>query len=155
MVIQEDIRLDMASDPRLLGAVRALVRRYLRTAGVPADQVDGAVLAVDEACSNSIRHSYGGRTDQRIDLTLRMTDGHAEIVLCDQGVPADPGKCQRKDLESFDSESLRPGGLGVQFMHRVFDEVHFEPGPSRGNRVTMRLRWPSHPEEDGRRAQDA
>jgi hypothetical protein len=45
-------------------------------------------------------------------------------------------------------DDLQPGGLGVRLIHEVFDEVHFCPGESRGNCVTMRLRRGSKSEVD-------
>jgi anti-sigma regulatory factor (Ser/Thr protein kinase) len=36
-------------------------------------------------------------------------------------------------------EMVRPGGIGLKLMHRIFDEVHITAGEKRGNRVRMRL----------------
>jgi len=153
-VAHDDMRLDLAANPRLLNPVRALVRSYLLANGFPPEQADLVVLAVDEACANSIRHSYGGQ-EGRIVLTLRKSSEHLEFILRDEGVPAEPDKCVKKESPPPDIESLRPGGLGVQLMHRVFDEVRFEPGSNRGNCVTMRLRRPETQGKGARRAQDA
>ena len=43
-------------------------------------------------------------------------------------------------LEAPDPDQLQPGGLGVQLMHRAFDEVLFCPGREAGNCVILRAR---------------
>jgi anti-sigma regulatory factor (Ser/Thr protein kinase) len=94
---------------------------------------------VDEACSNAIRHAYAGRADGRLDLELCGDDKAIRIVLTDEGTPAEPGRVARQKVSRPSVRTVKPGGLGVQLMYRVFDEVCFEPGDERGNRVTMRL----------------
>ncbi|MCL4691653.1 MAG: ATP-binding protein [Candidatus Hydrogenedentes bacterium] len=146
--------LDLASDPRLLNGVRGLIRGYLVSAGVTGEQADCIVLAVDEACANSIRHSYGGSRDYRIRLIARRDATGIEFELRDDGVPAELERCKKKESIGVpDGSTLQPGGLGVQLMHEVFDEVTFTPGQERGNRVTMRLSLPVNP-GSVKRAQD-
>lgn len=135
----DDLRLDLASQARLLAPVRGLVRTYLLSEGFSSDKAEEVVLAVDEACTNAIRHSYDGDPGQRLILSVRKRDGAVEFELSDEGKPIEPDRCRRRDLDRPDPATLAPGGLGVQFMYRVFDEVTFRPGRERGNRVIMRL----------------
>ena len=140
---QDDIHIDVVSDPRLLASVRGLVRTYLINEGFSEERAGEIVLAVDEACTNAMRHSYGGKGEGRLKLTVRLRDGSIEFILKDKGVPVAPEKCARKEIAAPDSASLSPGGLGVQLMHTVFDDVKFRPGKKTGNRVVMRLKRPS------------
>jgi len=138
--MRPDLRVDLASDPRLLSAVRAMVRSYMGLQGFPPERVEEVVLAVDEACTNAIRHSYGGRTDRSIGVELYGEPEYVQIVLRDEGVPALRERLAPRDLKAADPATVKPGGLGVQIIYRVFDEVAFEPGEHEGNRVTMRLK---------------
>lgn len=135
-----DFEIEMRSEPRLLHSMRGLVWRYVRGAGFPEERADEAVLAVDEACTNSMRHAYGHRTGERVWLTLAEAPDGIEITVRDEGTPAPADCLQRKDLLPPDPDDLRPGGLGVQLIYRVFDEVEFTTGTDRGNTVRMRLR---------------
>ena len=83
----KDLSIVFRSAPKLLCDVRAMIRSYLINQGVRDDKVQEVVLAVDEACTNAIRHSYGGSTDARLRLTVRKLDGSVEFVLRDRGVP--------------------------------------------------------------------
>lgn len=144
---QDDIHIDVVSDPRLLGSVRGLVRTYLLNEGFSSERAGEIVLAVDEACTNAMRHSYGGKTEGRLRLTVRLRDGVIEFILKDRGVPVAPEKCVRKEPAAPDAASLTPGGLGVQLMYSVFDDVRFRPGKTTGNRVVMRLKRPEKTNE--------
>ena len=137
---KQDIYIEIASDPKLLKSIRGLVGGYLENQGVSPDRADDVVLAVDEACANAIRHSYGNRIDGKLTLSFHANDRELEIVLNDEGIPAPANRVRRKEAVLPDKEHLTPGGLGVQLMYQVFDEVVFSPGAVRGNRVTMRLK---------------
>lgn len=136
----DDIRLEVRSDPRLLRTIRCLVRGWVEACELTSDVADEMVLAIDEACSNAIRHSYGGDCDRFVELTLRADDQFLEIRLCDQGEPCPPEHRERRALDIPDPAKLEPGGLGVQLIHRAFDEVDFCPGASSGNCLIMRRR---------------
>lgn len=136
----QEMHFEVTSDPRLLCCLRALVRTYMGVLGYNVERTEEVVLALDEACTNAIRHSYGGRPDQRLELDFRVCDEYTEITLRDSGAPAPKAKLARRNLEADSPEAVRPGGLGVQIIHRVFDDVVFEPGETQGNTVTMRLK---------------
>ena len=122
--------------------MRSLVRSYIQSLGFGRDRTQDIVLAVDEACANAIRHSYGGNLGGRVTLTLRSNEKRVELRLRDDGRPAPREKLARRELERPTRETAQPGGLGIQFMYQVFDEVEFVPGAERGNSVTMRLNRP-------------
>ena len=134
------IRVELTSDTRLLASIRSLVRTYFRDAGIDPERVVELVLAVDEACSNAMRHAYAGRTDGRIVLELSSDHGTVDVMLHDDGAPAEPERIARRDLQQPKSlDDLPIGGLGVQLIYEVFDEVEYRQGKERGNTVLMRL----------------
>ncbi|RLE16902.1 MAG: hypothetical protein DRJ50_14640 [Actinobacteria bacterium] len=141
----DDLRLQVSSDPRLLGVIRGVIHVWLEVLGLVIDRRQEVVLAVDEACSNAMRHAYEGRTDESIELVLSASDEWVEITVSDQGRPC-PTECSEyRPLLPPEPHEVEPGGLGVKLIHEVFDEVRFCPGTSHGNCVTMRLhRTPKH-----------
>lgn len=135
----------MRSDPHLLKSVRSLVRCYARELGYDDDTVDRIVLAVDEACTNAIRHAYHGDEERALSLKLGFDDGSLSIEVGDEGCPA-PRERLGKRIEESPAEAgeIKPGGLGIPFMREVFDSVEFEAGEAQGNRVRLRLKQPAH-----------
>jgi anti-sigma regulatory factor (Ser/Thr protein kinase) len=138
--VDRDLRLTVRSDPKLLGSVRSLVRGWVKSWGIDDKTTGDVVLAIDEACTNAIRHAYEGRCDGSVELTLHAEPEYLEFQVSDQGVPCPPECAERRPLEAPDPNDLQPGGLGIQLIHEVFDEVDFCPGVSGGNCVTMRLK---------------
>lgn len=135
----EIVTLEVSSDPRLLGLIRGVTQTWLELADIAADRRHEIVLAIDEACSNAIRHAYGGRTDGSVELEFAASDDHVEITVNDQGKPCPPECAEYQPLVAPDPHEMTPGGLGVKLIHKIFDEVRFCPGTTRGNCVTMRL----------------
>jgi len=88
-------------------------------------------MAVDEAATNIIRHSYGNRTDAGLALTVQAFPNRLEFVLEDQAPKVEGGPFKPRALED-----LRPGGLGTYFMNCFVDEVRYEDVPE-GNRLRL------------------
>lgn len=107
-----------------LGADQAIARRVQ--------------LVVDEACTNIIKHAYSGGAGP-IKLALELAGSDLIISIQDRGRPFDPARVPPPDLTS-DVEDRRPGGLGVYFMKKLMDEVHYAFDESGGNILTLRKR---------------
>lgn len=135
-----DLRLTVRSDPKLLASIRSLVRRWVESWDINKKTVDDVVLAIDEACTNAIRHAYEGRRDGSVELTLHAAPDYFEFQVSDTGVLCPPECTERRPLNPSDIDDLKPGGLGIQLIREVFDEVDFCPGESGGNCVTMKLK---------------
>lgn len=134
-----ELRLEVSSDPRLLGLIRGVLQVWLGIVKIDAERRAEVVLAVDEACSNAIRHAYGGRTDGRVELVLASSDEWIEITVSDEGTPCPPERTEYRPPAPTSANDIQPGGLGVRLMYEIFDELRFCPGSPRGNCVTMRL----------------
>ena len=135
-----ELRLQVSSHPMLLGVVRGVLQTWMEVFGIARDRRHEVMLAVDEACSNAMRHAYEGRCDESLELVLDASPEWVEITVSDQGVPCPPECIEEFAPEPPTAEDLKPGGLGVKLIHEVFDEVRYCPGTTRGNCVTMRLR---------------
>lgn len=128
----KSIRISISSDPIFLRILRAAIDEVSALAGFPRKECAKIILAVDEACSNVIRHAYHNRPGQPIYVTCRITPIKLEIVIVDLGEPADIQSIKSRPLDE-----LRPGGLGVHIIRTVMDEVHYENLAKIGNRLIM------------------
>lgn len=108
--------------------VRASLDRAAEVLHFQAAERRAIVRSVDEALANVMRHAYGGKSGMPIAVTFRRLHGRnhpmdnagIEVVLEDQGIPAEPSK-----LEGRPFDEIRPGGLGLHFMRQSMDEVEF------------------------------
>ena len=122
------LRMQLRSNPQMLSVVRGALTPLAEVLGLPDRECRAVVRAVDEALTNIIRHAYRGQTDQPIEASFRSIrvrrDGAQntalEILLEDKGVRVD-----RADLRGRRLEDVRPGGLGLHFMHQSMDTVEF------------------------------
>jgi anti-sigma regulatory factor (Ser/Thr protein kinase) len=129
-------KLAFLGDTCELASVRRTVREFFHGCGIGECEAELMVVAIDEACTNVIRHAYH-KACRPVRLSLEHhPDGTLEIILRDYGTPCDPAKIRGRALGRF-----RPGGLGVHLIRRAFDEVSYLPQP-RGTRLVMR-KFPS------------
>jgi anti-sigma regulatory factor (Ser/Thr protein kinase) len=101
--------------------LRTCIRECAKAYGFDEETVQHLVLAVDEAATNIIRYAYEGKTDGKIEVDVVAGSDSWEVRLRDYGKKCDPAKMRGRDLED-----VRPGGLGLYFIHQAFDEVHFD-----------------------------
>ena len=117
-------------------SVRTRLRAALDEQGVGPELRDKLVLAIDEACTNVIRHAYCGGEDETISLRLSRERDMLVFELHDNAPCVDPNKITARDLGE-----CRPGGLGVPFIRTLMDDWLLQPGPDgRGNVLRMRKR---------------
>jgi serine/threonine-protein kinase RsbW len=104
--------------------VREFVGKFARENGLSPSEVYAAQLAVDEAFSNIIEHSYGGECLEKIECTCQVLDSGVAISLRDCGKPFDPTAVPDPDLEA-ELEDRDIGGLGLFFIRQLMDEIEF------------------------------
>jgi anti-sigma regulatory factor (Ser/Thr protein kinase) len=119
------------SDPANLRAVRVELEEFAGRAGADEAAIHSIGLCVNEALANVIRHGYGGRHDQPVEITADSTAGEIRVAIRDWAAPIDPSK-----LPTAPKDPLVPGGLGLLCMRRMMDDVQFIP-QSDGNLLTM------------------
>lgn len=112
-------------------------------AGLAEADVFHVELACDEACTNIIEHAYGAEDQGNIEARWEVDGNRFVITLHDHGRSFDPQQIPSPITVSTTDvsdatllESLREGGLGVHFIRKLMDEVHFrfEDG---GNTLTL------------------
>ncbi|WDP89154.1 MAG: ATP-binding protein [Desulfobacter sp.] len=128
------IELAVPSHPKFLKLVRDVMRNAAKSLGITGDRADGIILAVDEACSNIIRHSYMGRVDKTIEFSITLGKAALTIAISDSGKKWNP---PAKDLNKESLNKLKPGGLGLLIIRRVMDRIDFSRANSGKNIIRM------------------
>ncbi len=117
-------------------AVRDFVSDAAREFGFTDDDVNKIALAVDEACTNVIKHAYRFAPDRDITVRVRPHDSAFEVSISDSGVGFDPSGVHAPDMKDYFSH-FRKGGLGVYLMKRLMDKVEYEIDPGKRNEVRL------------------
>ena len=129
------IFIRLPSRTEFLAIERALVRTICQLCGFPDEDADRIVLAVDEACTNIIRHGYGGPCERPIEISAAPLDGAPGGVVLrirDYGVQVDPDQ-----LKPCPHEEIRPGGQGVNIIYKVMDEVRYSRADGGGMELLL------------------
>jgi len=116
--------------------VREFVGEAARTFGFSEEDAANIVLAVDEACTNIIKHAYQYATDKEIEVTVFPNHDSFEISIYDSGRSFDPAEIREPDLKEHIGHRKR-GGLGVYLMKKLMDKVEYNF--HRGKRNEVRL----------------
>lgn len=122
-------------DLEQLGVVREFVVGVARDLGLAQDDVYGLQLAVDEACTNVVRHAYGGLGGQ-VEVEVAVDGDRIQIVIRDWGAAFDPEAVPAPDITA-PLEQRPLGGLGLFLMREMMDEIHFSFDADQGNTLTM------------------
>lgn len=134
-MIQKLYSLTVPGDVTNLRVIADFITQTVREAKLEEQDVFAIQMAVDEACTNVIEHAYACAPGD-IHLTCQVKSGECVITIRDYGHPFDPEAVPPPDLDS-DLEDRRIGGLGLYFMRKLMDEVHFSFDPDMGNQVVM------------------
>lgn len=108
-----------------LDTVREYFAAAAQEAGFSEKQIYEIQMAVDEAFTNVIEHSYGGETNQPVECSYEIQEQGMLITMKDYGEPFNPEDIPAPDLLS-DIKERNVGGLGMHFIHNLMDEVDFE-----------------------------
>lgn len=130
--LKSPVVLDIPADPASLFIVRAAVGKIAEKVGFGSKEADKLVLAVDEACTNVIRHAYKEIQEGRIILTFLIDAESLEIRMRDFGEVGDPAGFKPRNLGD-----IRPGGLGIHFIRSALDEIQYETPPDGGTLLRM------------------
>jgi serine/threonine-protein kinase RsbW len=111
-----------------LERVRTFVAAAAEACGLEPAAVYAVQLAVDEAFSNIIEHSYQGEDPASfIQCDCRISSTNLSITLRDCGRPFNPLEVPQPDFNT-DLEGREVGGLGLYFIHQLMDHVSFAFG---------------------------
>lgn len=121
------LSVDVPAEPAFLKSIRGFVtpvmERHFDESGVRQ-----LVLAIDEACSNIIKHGQSWLKPRgRISVEVHESKKKIEIHILDF--------CKERDVEKVkprDLDDIKPGGLGTHFISEVMDSVEFVPAKKEG-----------------------
>jgi serine/threonine-protein kinase RsbW len=116
--------------------VREFVGSAARSFGFSDEDIANIVLAVDEACTNIIKHAYQYAGDKEIEVSILPSNRSFEIRIFDNGKSFDPSTLRPPDLKEHIGHHRR-GGLGVYLMKRLMDKVEYNFNPGKRNEVRL------------------
>ncbi len=161
-MVENKVHLKVPGDTVYLTLVRKVIVDLATQMEFPEDDVAKIEIAVDQACTNVIKHSYveekdielHGRYHSRreedierpIDLIMHIDGDKILVTIIDQGKGFDLGSAEIPSLDEY-LASMKMGGLGVYVIKTFMDEVSYSRKPEAGNILKMVKYLPRNKEE--------
>lgn len=136
-------RLAAIGDTTELERIRQFVESKAREFGFTEQGIHKIALAVDEACSNLIRHSYQSDTSREFFVDIAQQDADELVIeILDSGDSFNPLTVPPPNLREYAAQH-RKGGFGVHIIRMVMDGVEYQPAdaahPFNRLKLTKRL----------------
>jgi len=111
--------LKVAAEERHLAEIRDFVQDAGEKLQIPQKVLANTKLAVDEACTNVVKHGYRGEAGS-IDIVITGNGRDFSIAIQDNGRGFDLRNVKSPDLKMY-VETRKRGGLGVFLMNQLMD----------------------------------
>jgi len=122
------VRLTIPARAEYIALCRLALTGISRVVAFPEEVVEDLKLALTEACTNSVRHAYGGSAGA-VEIVYELHPDRLVIEVTDEGQGFDPAA-------RAGDEPLSEGGLGIAIIRAIADEVEIgrQPG-GKGSRL--------------------
>jgi len=130
------LELKIPSNTKYLSVARDFISDAAHKFGFDEETVNKIVLAVDEACSNIIKHAYHYAEDKSIELSIFAKNNTFEIVIIDHGDSFNPATIKPPQIPDY-IQHYNKGGLGMYLMRSLVDKIEYDMDP--GNKNLVRL----------------
>lgn len=128
-------QLEIVAQEQHLGQIRDFITGIANQVGLSVPEINNLKLALDEACSNVVRHAYKGLEPGPLRVTVIWRERELTIELFDRGKGFDWKGARAPDLNRY-VDIGKKGGLGIWFIRKLMDETAYR-STSQGN--TLRL----------------
>jgi len=132
--IEKELTVKSTTDNLVL--VREFTRRAAIESGLPDDFTEKIILAVDEACTNIIKHAYKFSPDGDIFISLSIDSSKFVISITDNGNHFNPSLIPDPDIKQYHKQK-KVGGLGMFLMKKLMDEVRYSTITGNKNKVEL------------------
>jgi len=131
-----DKHIKIKSTTDNLSMVRDFTKDTAVLSGLDSETINKIILAVDEACTNIIKHAYKYSTDGEIVVKASYDKKKFTITLIDKGEHFNSNIIPNPNLKEYIKEK-RVGGLGMFLMKKLMDEVVYSNLSDDSNQVIL------------------
>jgi serine/threonine-protein kinase RsbW len=132
-------QLKIKSKTENLSKIRDFIFSNASMVGFSDEAIENIILAVDEACTNIIKHAYNLNPEGEIIIKLKFNGSKLLIELTDYGISFEPEKIPDPDLQKY-YQQHKVGGLGMYLMKTLMDEVKYITVQGEYNQVLLTKR---------------
>ncbi|NLO19829.1 MAG: ATP-binding protein [Ignavibacteria bacterium] len=112
-----------------LASIREYVRLKGLSLGLSEEEAFKVSLAVDEACSNLVKHAKKRSLSENgfyICLKIYSDQNQFIVEILDKSQPFNPNSVPSPDMQEYFKQFKR-GGLGIHIMRSLIDDIAYFP----------------------------
>jgi serine/threonine-protein kinase RsbW len=124
------VRLTIPARPEYITLGRLALTAIAGVRPLSDETLHDLKLALTEACTNSVKHAYGEDGGGSVDIVYELQADRLAVEVGDAGSGFAPGN---GDTEA--SDELEEGGLGIEIIRALTDEVEIAEREGGGSRL--------------------
>jgi serine/threonine-protein kinase RsbW len=124
------VRLTIPARPEYITLGRLALTAIAGVHPVSDETLHDLKLALTEACTNSVKHAYAEGGEGIVDIVYELQSDRLAVEVGDAGAGFEP-----HDPSGGNGDELSEGGLGIEIIRAVTDEVEIEPREGGGSRL--------------------
>ena len=124
------VRLTIPAKPEYITLGRLALTAIAGLRPVSDETLYDLKLALTEACTNSVRHAYENGREGNVEIVYELEPDRLVIEVGDEGA----GFELLDDSNGHEGE-LEEGGLGIEIIRALADEVEIGPREDGGSRL--------------------
>jgi len=132
-----DFSITILSQTQLLKMVVELTRHIATLFQFAVAEAQKISLAIDEAVTNVIKHSYGNQGDRPLTIEYYLAPEGMQIRILYRGLPPEISE-EEVNLGRM-IKKKRKGGLGVKLMKTIMDSVTYRTVD--GENICEMIKW--------------
>jgi len=109
---------------KYLAQIRSFIDYIGRVYHYSSKDINATKLAVEEACTNIMRHGYRDLPNGEITIKILIRRLSMTVILIDQGQSFDPRRVNKPDLLKY-VEMGKMGGLGIMMIRKLMDDLQY------------------------------
>jgi serine/threonine-protein kinase RsbW len=124
------VRLTIPARPEYITLGRLALTALAGVRPVSDETLHDLKLALTEACTNSVKHAYEEGGEGTVDILYELQPDRLAVEVGDAGAGFEP-----LHPDGANGDELSEGGLGIEIIRAVTDEVEIEPREGGGSRL--------------------
>ena len=123
------VRLTIPARPEYITLGRLALTAIAGVRPVSDETLYDLKLALTEACTNSVRHAYENGREGNVEIVYELQPDRLVIEVGDEGAGFEPFD------DSNGHDELEEGGLGIEIIRALADEVEIGTREQGGSRL--------------------
>ena len=117
-------KIVIQSSTKNLVILRDYLEKELMNDGINQNIANQIILAVDEACTNIIKHTHKFDDSKLITLNFQKFQNKFQINIQYEGNSFDPTKIENPDMNEYFAK-YKVGGLGIPLIKKFMSKIEY------------------------------